>query len=162
MNIVEWGKGSLAFQVALLLLIIAGLGLVLWFPSLLDSQSLERLVFKTEANCSVKNRLCNAVNAEQKIGLLIKSEQVHSLKPLQFEVMLAGIKAEQIMLDLKGRDMYMGLNQTLLTKVAGKSNLWRGEAALTVCTTGNMTWIASVVVESSGELLQADFEFDAR
>jgi hypothetical protein len=66
------------------------------------------------------------------------------------------------MLDLKGRDMFMGLNQVMLSKVAGQDDLWQGEVVLGVCTTGKMTWVTSVITEHQGRLTQADFFFDAQ
>lgn len=142
--------------------LLIGLGLVLYLPSFLEPDNQASALKLTHPDCSLNNGECVAKLEQQKIALEIKSETIRSATPMLFEVTLNNITANQVMLDLKGKEMFMGLNQVMLKPVAGDPSRWQGAATLAVCTTGEMTWVASVIAEKSGQLTQADFEFKAR
>lgn len=142
--------------------VLIGLGLAIYLPNMLKTESTDTVFLQTDAGCSLNNGRCHSKLKDQQLALTIKSETIRSATPMLFEVTLENIQADQVMLDLKGKEMFMGLNQVMLSPVAGQPNQWQGEVTLAVCTTGEMTWISSVVVEKNGLKSQADFEFTAR
>lgn len=142
--------------------VLIGLGLVLYLPSLLQTDNQASELKLSSPDCSLNHGQCVAKHSDQEITLEIKSETIRSATPMLFEVSLNNIKANQVMLDLKGKEMFMGLNQVMLKPVAGDPNRWQGEVTLAVCSTGDMVWISSVVLERNGIKTQADFEFTAR
>ncbi|MFY0676908.1 MAG: hypothetical protein JXR18_06455 [Neptuniibacter sp.] len=142
--------------------VLIGLALAIYLPNMLKTESTGTVFLQTDAGCSLNNGRCNSKLEDQQLALSIKSETIRSATPMLFEVSLENMQADQVMLDLKGKEMFMGLNQVMLSPVEGKPNLWHGEVTLAVCTTGEMTWISSVVVEKNGLKSQADFEFTAQ
>jgi hypothetical protein len=142
--------------------VLIGLGLVLYLPNLVEKDNQAPALKLTHPDCSLNNGECVAKQDQQEIALEIKSETIRSATPMLFEVTLNNIKANQVMLDLKGKEMFMGLNQVMLEPVSGDPNRWQGEVTLAVCTTGEMVWVSSVVLEKDGKKTQADFEFTAR
>lgn len=142
--------------------VLIGLGLVLYLPGLIQTDNQVSALKLTNPDCSLNYGECVATLDQHEIALEIKSETIRSATPMLFEVTLDNIQADQVMLDLKGKEMFMGLNQVMLTPVAGAPDRWQGEVTLAVCTTGEMVWISSVVLEKDGQKTKADFEFTAR
>jgi hypothetical protein len=58
--------------------------------------------------------------------------------------------------------MFMGINQIDMKKV--NDNTWSGSIEMAVCTTGSMTWLASLLIhdESLAYPTRAEFEFVAQ
>lgn len=156
------GSRSHLLQILIIALVIIGLGAALYLPSLLQQTPPQSRTLLTAPGCDLTNSSCLAQADGQKVSLLIKTDEIRSAKPMLFEVALGNIKANQVMLDLKGKEMYMGLNQVMMEPVTGENNIWQGEVTLAVCTTGEMTWVTSVVIEEDGKLTQANFEFNAQ
>jgi hypothetical protein len=155
------GKRSYILQIGIIMAIAVGLGFTLYLPTLLQDTPPQSRTLQTAPGCDLTQSSCSAVSGQQQIQLTINSAKISSAIPLRFEVKLSDIQADQVMLDLKGQDMYMGLNQVMLNKVPGTTDRWQGEATLAVCTTGKMTWISSIIAEHKGNITQADFFFDA-
>ena len=112
--------------------------------------------------CDLHTGACIASRGNQQLQLRITPGPLESLKPLDVEVRLQHLDARQVMLDLQGVDMYMGLNQIHLTQDETRPDIWRGTTELAVCTTGEMTWQASVYVDTPEHLYSTAFNFDAR
>lgn len=159
-------KKKLLLPVITVLAVLAGLMLVLYLPSQLQTElqteAQGTVVMPADSSCSLNNGQCASRFEDKQIALEIKSETIRSATPMVFEVKLDNMAADQVMLDLKGKEMFMGLNQVMLKQVAGQPNLWQGEVTLAVCTTGEMEWISSVVTEKAGVKTQADFSFMAK
>lgn len=156
------GRSSRLLQVGFILVIILGLGLAIYLPTLLQDAPPKSRILQAAPGCELSQRFCSAQLEQQQIQLKINSPEISSAAPLVFEVALTNVKADQVMLDLKGRDMYMGLNQVMLSRVPGTTDRWHGETTLAVCTTGKMTWVSSIIAEHEGNITQADFFFDAQ
>lgn len=148
-------------QISIICLAIIALAAVVLIPKYFQTTPATSML-STDAECDLHATKCSAQHAQQAINLDIKAEQISSAKSMLFEVELENLEANQIMLDIKGKQMYMGVNQVHLNRVAGENNRWQGEVTLPVCATGSMTWVTSVITEKDGQLTQADFEFDAK
>jgi hypothetical protein len=156
------GKNTLLLQIAGILVVVAGLGTALYLPKLLqDAPPLSRSL-PTAPGCDLNNSSCLAQDNSQSISLSIDTDSIHSAKALPFIVTLADIKAEQVMVDLQGKEMFMGLNQVMMKPVPGTDNQWQADVTLAVCTTGTMTWVATIKTEANGIITDAAFEFDAQ
>jgi hypothetical protein len=112
--------------------------------------------------CDLHTGACIASRGNQQLQLRITPGPLESLKPLEVEVRLQHLDARQVMFDLQGVEMYMGLNQIHLVQDEERPDIWRGNTELAVCTTGEMTWRASVYVDTPDNLYSTTFDFDAR
>jgi len=164
MNEPTQGRNTLPLQVLIILVIIIGLGSVIYLPQLLQETPPHTRQLLTAPECDLHQGKCSAATANKgkQVELSIIAEEISSSKPLLFDVTLDNITADQVMVDLQGKTMYMGINQTLLSKIPGTENRWQGSITLPLCTTGKMTWISSIKIEEQGQVTQANFEFDAR
>ncbi|KDE39061.1 hypothetical protein ADINL_2190 [Nitrincola lacisaponensis] len=112
--------------------------------------------------CDLHQGNCIASRGNQLLQLSLTPRPLESSQPISIEVRLQHLDARQVMLDLQGVEMYMGLNQTQLTQDPERPEIWRGTTELAVCTTGEMTWRASVYVDTAEQLYSTAFDFDAR
>lgn len=94
--------------------------------------------------------------------LSVDADEIRSMRPLNFTLKLDGIDASEIMLDLKGIDMNMGINQSHFIPVTNKEGQWRTTTELAVCVTGTMRWRANVIARTPQGLVSSYFEFDAK
>lgn len=67
------------------------------------------------------------------------------METLSVRVLLHGLDATGIVVDVRGLNMDMGLNRTRL--VQSKQGEWRGETILPVCSQRRMEWEAAVLVD---------------
>lgn len=112
--------------------------------------------------CDLHNGACIASRGNQQLQLSITPGPITSLTPLEIEVRLQQLEARQVILDLQGVEMYMGLNQVTLVQDPERQHIWRGVTELAVCSTGEMTWRAQVLVDTEDQLYSTEFDFDAR
>lgn len=113
------------------------------------------------SECSLESGRCTASLNGQEIVLSVDSSPA-SLKPLVFELDTHGLgEIKSASLNLKGKEMYMGINQT---PFSGSNNQWTATTELAVCTTGKMVWQAEVVMlrDSDSAPITAIFEFEAK
>lgn len=162
MNEPTKGRNTLPLQVLTIILIVVGLGTVLYLPKLLQNPPPHTHILPAAPGCDLHTESCQAVSGDQQVGLSIITDEISSAKPLLFEVEINNIDANQVMVDLQGKTMHMGINQTMLSKVPGTINRWQGEITLPICTTGRMTWVSAIKIEKNGQISQANFEFDAQ
>ncbi|WP_415896451.1 hypothetical protein ACMXYX_10460 [Neptuniibacter sp. QD72_48] len=162
MNEPTQGRNTLPLQILIIFVIIIGLGSVIYLPQLLQETPPHTRQLLTAPECDLHQGKCLAADDNLQVELSIVAEEISSSKPLLFDVTIENIAAEQVLVDLQGKSMYMGINQTLLTKIPGTDNRWQGSITLPICTTGKMTWVSSIKIEEQGQITQANFEFDAR
>lgn len=144
---------------ALVLFLVAG-----WFAASFLSRPEPSVAapLSSPAGCDISQQSCSVTRGEITITVDIQPRQIRSMVPLEYRVKVAGIEADKVMLEMQGVDMFMGLNQTLLQASDADPGLFTGRGELGVCTTGEMTWRASVTVSTSEGPLQTWFDFRAR
>lgn len=147
--------------------ILIGLTLLVLVALVLGRDIIEELQQEDSINlpplpCDLHTGACVASRGNQLLQLKLTPGPLQSLKPLTIEVRLQNLPARQVMLDLQGVEMYMGLNQTQLTQDPERPDIWTGTTELAVCTTGEMTWRASIYVDTPEALYSTAFDFDAR
>ena len=143
--------------ITLLILFIGGLVSLISVLKKTESSS----VFHLDHECVLGEDTCVAISGEQKVTLSA-DEKPESLKVITFTTTLTNIHADHIVLDLQGKKMFMGINQIDMKKV--NDNTWSGSIEMSVCTTGSMTWLASLLIhdESLAYPTRAEFEFVAQ
>ena len=157
------GRSSLPLQVTVIILVIAGLAGVLFLPQLLQDTPPTSRILPTAPECDLNSLPhCLATDGTSSIAINFSDNNFHSMKPIPVEVQLGSFSADQVMIDMQGQDMYMGLNQIMLKPSPTQAGLWVGEITLAVCTTGEMTWKTSVITQKDSDQTQADFYFNAR
>jgi len=152
------GKGQLLLVGASIVALAASI----WLPGLLQQNQLTGDIQLPAPDCLATDKGCRTQQDQLSIGMQLDTQRVRAATPLQFEVELGNIPAEAVMVDLQGRDMYMGINQVQLSPVPDKPGFWQGETELAVCVTGEMTWQASVVAATTKARISTQFEFKAK
>lgn len=79
------------------------------------------------------------------------------MKPLTLRVALHDRAVDNVVVDIVGLNMDMGVNRTRLKRSA--KNVWHGETRLPVCTRQTMAWEAAVWLEEKGMILAVPHRF---
>lgn len=113
-----------------------------------------------EAGCDLQRETCGAaIPSGGRIELSMTPRPIPNLQPLDAEVRIDGRQAGNVMLDLAGTTMNMGLNRTSLVETS--PGRFSGTTSLPVCVTGAMAWRATVTFESGRERISAPFQFNS-
>ncbi len=115
----------------------------------------------SDPECDISQNVCSAQNGTRNVQLAIVTRPVASMVPLTFEVTLTDIQADQVIIDLQGVEMYMGLHRVELTP-SDDGQHWRGTLTLALCTSGEMRWQAVVQARQGQKETLASFAFSAR
>ena len=86
----------------------------------------------------------------------ISPRPITPLRPLSLEVTLKGSRAQKIEIDFDGSEMRMGYNRPQLE---GESQRFHGQTILPVCITGNMNWVATVLLSDEKQRIAIPFHF---
>lgn len=150
-------------QSILVLVFLAVIILILWaVPKYLVGHT-DMQNQLSSSNCLLNHSSCTATAGEMSVSLSVNPQPLTSLKPLDFSATLEGIEAERVVLDLKGKDMYMGINQTEMV-FDSLTDRWKATTELAVCTTGTMIWLADLKIlpKGSDQLVTTTFKFEAK
>jgi len=147
-------------QIVLLGLSALALAAFLIVPKLVPQKPVDQ--FLKNYNCDLRTGPCTARDDSSAITVEFLSGEFRSMTPLNFQVQLENINASEVILDLRGRDMYMGINQVKLQPVPDQDNLWHGTAELAICTTGEMIWQGSFTAITDLGSVSTSIEFAAK
>ena len=87
----------------------------------------------------------------------IEPRPIPVLRPIKLIVTVQNVNASKVEVDFTGVSMKMGYNRTLLRpNAAGR---FEGETTLPICSSGGMTWRATVLLEIGGKRVAVPFEF---
>ncbi|MDP2852207.1 MAG: hypothetical protein Q8O23_02260 [Gallionella sp.] len=112
-----------------------------------------------EAGCDLHRRACAATLPQGgRLEFSITPRPIAFLQTLRVEATVSGIEARKVEVDFAGESMNMGYNRGEL--VATGRGAYVGEAALPVCVSGGMTWVATVIVETAGQRIAVPYRFD--
>lgn len=81
------------------------------------------------------------------------------MKPLELRLVMEGLEADAVAVEIRGLNMDMGLNRTRLLPDAGGG--WSGETILPLCSQRRMQWEAAVQLEMQ-EHVEVPFHFQTR
>jgi len=114
-----------------------------------------------EAGCNLQRQACPALLPDGgRVLLSIAPRPIPLLHALHIEVVTRGIEARKMEIDFSGADMNMGYNRTQLAAAGAGRNT--GEASLPVCVSGDMAWVATVLIETDRQRIAVPFRFDTR
>jgi hypothetical protein len=108
--------------------------------------------------CDVGKTSCAADTALGRIELDLAPRPLPVMQPL-VAVVNASEPLDEVRLDLNGRDMDMGPNQTRL--ISQGPLRWQGSATIPVCLSGRMRWEATLKVRRGNRQESLRFGFDA-
>jgi len=96
----------------------------------------------------------------KKLSFSINPKPIPVLKPLELEVQLFNLQASKVKVEIKGLNMDMGSNFSLL-KSKGKS-IFKGEIILPSCMMETMQWQTKITITTEKETLQSQFYFSTK
>ena len=107
-------------------------------------------------DCFLQNGACEQLVDGVPVRLHITPETIPLMQTLTLEVDVGDRVPSQVAVDIRGLNMDMGLNRTVLA--LSEEGVWRGETILPVCSQRRMEWEAAVQVEID-ERLEVPFLF---
>ena len=108
--------------------------------------------------CDIDKQLCSFSTPYGEADFRLTPTPPSSKAPIRFTLSIEGKQPDRVWVDLQGKEMYMGVNQTNLNFDAG---IWSAPGTLGVCTTGTMRWVLSLILERGEQQQVYTFEFDA-
>lgn len=141
------------------LLMAGALAGVVYFKSFSTGQSAVEATAPVATGCDLHASSCTGrLDGAGSVTLSITPRPIPLIQPLQIEVHTEGMGAESVMVEFKGFDMDMGVNQFTLTKQGTSS--FGGTGMLPVCVRSRMVWQADVVVGTDEGVVVFPFHFD--
>lgn len=144
----------------LYLILLAGFILAVWLGS--SFFSLPSKEAGVASQCDLHQQRCTVQIGEATLSLEIQPRPIQSMTPFNYYVQIDGVEASNVLINLQGSEMFMGINQTALTAVKGQPGTFTGSGQLAVCTTGEMLWRLTVAAETTAGPLNTWFEFRAK
>ncbi|MDO6564953.1 hypothetical protein Q4488_16350 [Amphritea sp. 1_MG-2023] len=114
------------------------------------------------SDCDLNTQRCTVTMGDATLSLMIQPQPIASLIPLDYQLQIDGVDVSKVMINLQGSEMFMGINQTVLTPVEGQPGVFRGKGEIAACTTGEMLWRLIVSAETAAGPLTTWFEFRAK
>ncbi|MCP4285810.1 MAG: hypothetical protein GY792_15345 [Gammaproteobacteria bacterium] len=140
---------------AVLFLAVAGVAAYKVLP-LLDPEVVR--IAALDQECDLRAGPCTGQLSDgSRITFEIKPKTIPVVKPLEFEVQVAGFDSERVEVDFQGIGMNMGFNRPqLAAQGAGK---YTGTGMIPVCIRDAMEWEAKVLVYTDEGIVAAPFRF---
>lgn len=108
--------------------------------------------------CDLGQAPCAADTSLGRIELELAPRPIPAMQPLLVAVS-ATAPLDEVRLDLAGRDMDMGPNQTRLNRQG--TLRWQGSATIPICLTGRMRWEATLRIRRGDQQESLRFGFEA-
>lgn len=109
-----------------------------------------------DAGCDLRAGSCRVDVAGGSVALQITPQDIPLMRPLTLAVVVDGLDANAVRIEIRGLNMDMGLNRTLLASLGG--GRWQGETILPVCSQRHMEWEAAVQLDT-GRRIEIPFHF---
>ena len=108
--------------------------------------------------CDLQKQACSvALPNGGKVFFSVNTQPIPLVKPFEAKVEVQGAEAKNVAIDFAGVDMDMGFNRPQLAeKTAG---VFIAEVSLPVCVTGQMTWQATVLLDTPDARVAIPFRF---
>lgn len=112
-----------------------------------------------EPGCDLQRQACPATLPDGgRLKLSITPRPIAFLQPLRVEVTVSGVKPGKVEVDFAGASMNMGYNRSELTATGPGRHA--GETSLPVCVSGDMAWVATVIIETDRQRIAVPYRFD--
>lgn len=110
--------------------------------------------------CNLNSGPCEVTINGRSAYFSVSPTPIRSLQPLTVKLVGEDLELEMATLNLEGKEMYMGINQTHMSQTTASH--WQGSTEIALCTTGKMQWLARLgLTDKSGQYHSAVFEFEA-
>ena len=143
-------KGALVL--GLLVLVAIGYGGARYWQT--SGDGFARL--ELSADCDLRDGPCRHARGGGVITFAVEPRTIPLMQPLRLEVTTEGMGADEVLVEIRGLNMDMGLNRTRLQRAA--DGRWRGETILPICSQTRMHWEAAVRL-TGRERLEIPFPF---
>ena len=110
--------------------------------------------------CDLHAGPCRQAVAGAGVVFSIMPQTVPLMRPLQLVVEADGLDARSVAVEIRGLNMDMGLNRTLLAQ--SQTGHWRGETILPLCSQRRMQWEAAVRLDTEQGRFEVPFLFDTK
>ena len=110
-------------------------------------------------DCDLRAGACRRAVAGGWVSLSITPRTIPLMQPLHLSVEIDGLVAHAVQVEIRGLNMDMGLNRTLLQGI--QDGRWEGETILPICSQRRMQWEAAVRLDGDGRF-EVPFVFDTR
>ena len=111
-------------------------------------------------SCDLHVGPCRQTVAGGAVVFSIMPQPVPLMRPMQLAVEAVGLDAHGVAVEIRGLNMDMGLNRTLLTK--SHTGRWKGETILPLCSQRRMQWEAAVRLDAEQGRFEVPFLFDTK
>ena len=93
-------------------------------------------------DCDLRKAPCRQAFGGGSVTFSISPRQIPLMQTLSLRVSAEGVAIDEVVVEIRGLNMAMGLNRTGLTRAA--EGYWSGETILPVCSQRTMAWEAAV------------------
>jgi len=112
-----------------------------------------------DETCSLSSATCAVTLPDGgRLEFALGPRPVPLLKPLNLELRVAGSRARAVEVDFSGVNLPMAFNRADLT--AGDAGRYDGQTSLPLCSSGRMTWNATVLLEDGKHKIYVPFRFE--
>lgn len=109
------------------------------------SLSYERL--PAAEGCDLRAGPCSTNVGQGRLTFSVQPTEIPLMKTLALRVEVSGLDVDGVKVDIRGLNMDMGLNRTVLTQAQNDS--WTGETILPLCSQRRMEWEAAIQVDGA-------------
>ena len=111
-----------------------------------------------DPDCDLRAGPCvSRLNDGARISFAIEPREIPVVKPLQLQVSLDGVQADEVQVDFAGVDMNMGFNRVTLNPA--EQGVFKGDGMLPVCVRDAMEWEAKVLISTREGLVSVPYRF---
>jgi len=110
--------------------------------------------------CDLRAGPCRQTVAGGAVVFSIMPQAVPLMRPLQLAVEAVGLDLRAVAVEIRGLNMDMGLNRTLLKQ--SQTGRWSGETILPLCSQRQMQWEAAVRLDAEQGRFEVPFLFDTK
>jgi len=103
-----------------------------------------------DPGCDLRAGPCRQALAGGRLGFAITPREIPLMQTLRLVVETDGLTVRAVEVEIRGLNMNMGLNRTVLARTA--DGHWEGETILPVCSQRTMQWEAAVRLDSAARV----------
>ena len=148
-------KISVVVMAAFLVVPVIIFAIFVWRENTLD----DVVAGVVDSSCDVHTSTCEArFNNGGRLLFSMSPKPIKPLVPLDLQVQLSNLEAQQVLVDFKGIGIEMGFYRPELNR--NKDGNYSGVGSLSVCTLDKMLWQATVIVKTENGAMIAPFRFE--
>jgi len=147
-------KWSWVFGIAGFSLVVAAIFVL---PRFLKPDLDAGVTFYATEGCAPFEGQCMGQKGDQTITVDFGSEAIESMTEIPIRVRLDNMKADSLIVDFEGLEMYMGVVRSQL--LPHTQGVYQGTITLPECGTGKMLWRARAIIDNGTSKEGIKFDF---